>query len=290
MTAVGAPSALRDYSDVEYVFEPHSKTRPPVGEYVRELWARRDFIAALAKSDLRGPNKNTFMGELWNILDPLIQAAIYLMLFILIRGGKPGASATQTATMIISGVFLFNFTRAAIQGGSQSILKSKGLILNSTFPLGILPVAALYVGLLEFLPSLGIYVLIHLALGNPVSSGVFVFPLLFVLQGVMGLGIAFLCATATVYVRDMVNLVNYILRMLLYVTPVIYPVSALTPTLRTILSVNPLFPLFSAYQAIVLGGVPTAGQVFATAAWALFFLVIGYRVFTSRERAFALRL
>jgi ABC-type polysaccharide/polyol phosphate export permease len=252
-------------------------------------WARRDFIVALAKSELRGPNRNTLFGELWSILDPLIQALIYLLLFILIRGGR-SANASQTSVLIISGVFLFNFVRHAIQGGGQSILKSKNLILNSTFPLGILPVSAMYVGLLEFLPSLGIYALIHLALRQPIGPGLFVFPLLLGLQIVMCLGIAFLCATATVFVRDMVNLINYILRILLYITPVIYPASTLTPGLRTILGLNPLFPLFSAYQTIVTGGVPSAGQVFITAAWAVFFLIVGYRVFTSRERAFALRL
>ena len=70
-------------------------------------------------------------------------------------------------------------------------------------------------------------------------------------------------ATATVYVRDMVNLLNYLLRVLIFVTPVIYPVSALTPGCAPFLSINPLFPLFSAYQTIILGGVPTAGQVLA---------------------------
>ena len=133
---------------------------------IRDLWDRRAFMTALAKTDLRGPNKNTLLGELWGVLDPLVQAAIYLFLFTVIRGGQNGANAGRSAVLIIGCVFLFSYTRAAIQGGGQSILKSRSLVLNSTFPLGILPVAAVYTGLLEFLPCIVIYSLIHLILPN----------------------------------------------------------------------------------------------------------------------------
>ena len=88
----------------------------------------------------------------------------------------------------------------------------------------------------------------------------------------------------------MVNVLNYLLRILIFVTPVIYPASALPAGLRPFLAINPLFALFSAYQTIILGGVPTAAQVLMTAFWAGFFIIVGYRVFVSRERAFALRL
>jgi ABC-type polysaccharide/polyol phosphate export permease len=106
----------------------------------------------------------------------------------------------------------------------------------------------------------------------------------------MAIGMSLLVATATVYVRDTVNLLNYITRILIFITPVIYPVAGMAPALRTVLSINPLFPLFAAYQTIILGGVPTAGQILLTVFWSLFFLIVGYQVFVSHERAFALRL
>jgi ABC-type polysaccharide/polyol phosphate export permease len=62
------------------------------------------------------------------------------------------------------------------------------------------------------------------------------------------------------------------------------------PFIRTIIWFNPLFPLFAAYQAILTGGMPTAGQIFATIGWATVYLVAGYQVFTRNERAFAIRL
>jgi teichoic acid transport system permease protein len=257
---------------------------------VSDLWARRQFLKTLAAARLRGERSNTFMGELWGVLDPLFQAAIYIFVVAVIRGGRAGPDAWATATMIIAGVFFFNYTRAALNEGGRSILNSKGLMLNSSFPRALLPLAEIYKGLLEFLPSIVLYAIIHLAAQRPVGQGIFLLPLLFLLQTAMGIGMAFLVATATVYVRDTVNLLNYVTRILIFITPVIYPASSLTPALRAILSVNPLFPLFSAYQTIVLGGVPSVGQVLLTTFWAVVFLVVGYRVFVSHERAFALRL
>jgi ABC-type polysaccharide/polyol phosphate export permease len=289
MTSTSLP-ALPEYSDVEQTFEAHTTQRMPVRQYIQELWERREFIRAIAKADLRGTRSNTFLGEVWGVLDPLIQAGIYWFVVIIIRGGKGSTDPGAYVAMIVFGVFMFNYFRVAMADGGRSIISAKGLVLNAFFPRAVLPIAQLYKGLLELWPSLVLYAILHVALGRPVGSGLFLLPLLFVFQTGIGLGTAFLVATATVYVRDTMNLLQYLLRIMIFVTPVIYPVSQLSPTLRAVLSVNPLFPLFAAYQTIIAGGVPTAGQVFASGVWAVLFLVLGYRVFVSHERAFALRL
>ena len=84
-----------EYSDVEYVFKAHSTTRPPVREYVADLWARRQFMKALAAASLRGERSNTFMGEMWGVLDPLFQAAIYIFVVAVIRGGRGGGDGAN---------------------------------------------------------------------------------------------------------------------------------------------------------------------------------------------------
>jgi teichoic acid transport system permease protein len=290
MTAAQHSVELREYSDVEYVFEPHSTTRPPARQYVRDLWERRQFMRALARARLRGERGNTFMGELWGVLDPLFQAAIYLFIVTVIRrGGRGGLDMMTTATLIIAGVFFFNYSRAALNEAGRSILNSKALMLNSTFPRALLPLAEIYKALIAFVPSIALYAVIHIVTQRPVGQGIFLLPLLFLIQTTLGIGLALLVATAAVYVRDTVNLLNYVMRVLIFLTPVIYPYTALPPALRTILSVNPLFPLFAAYQTIVLGGVPSLGQVLLSAFYAVLYLVVGYRVFVSHERAFALR-
>jgi ABC-type polysaccharide/polyol phosphate export permease len=130
----------------------------------------------------------------------------------------------------------------------------------------------------------------HLLLGAPIGAGIAMLPLLFALQVAMSIGLALLMSTAIVIVRDTANLLNYVMRVLIFVTPVIYPVESLTPLLRTILSINPLFALFAAYQAVIFGEVPSIGLVLQAAAWAALLLTVGIRTFRKHEHSFALYL
>lgn len=280
----------RNPSDIEYVFEPHSVKLPPVRHYFQDLWGRRRFMMELAKSDLRGTRSNAALGQFWAVLDPIFQAAIYWFLITVIRGGAGGRGSAEQLTVLIASVFLFNYTRIALNDGGRSIINGKGLLLNSTFPRALLPIAQVYKGMLEMVPSGAIYLVIHLALQRPIGQGIVLLPFLFAIQTAMNLGMALIVATLTVYIRDVANLLTYITRVLIFVTPVIYPVSMLTPNLRRFLQWNPLFPLFAAYQEIVAGRMPGAGMIIQSALWATFFLVVGTRFFMSHERAFALRL
>jgi lipopolysaccharide transport system permease protein len=91
-----------------------------------------------------------------------------------------------------------------------------------------------------------------------------------------------------VYMRDVTKLLGYLLRVLFFITPVLYPVSLLPEGIRTAMSFNPLFPVFAAYQEVIGGGVPTIGQLAGSMFWAVLFLVVGAALFLSHERAFAL--
>ena len=86
----------------------------------------------------------------------------------------------------------------------------------------------------------------------------------------------------------MSNLLSYILRVLTFATPVIYPVSTLSPSIAAVLAWNPLFALFSAYQAVITGQIPSASLIFQSVAWALLLFVSGVWVFLRHERSFAL--
>jgi len=289
---------LKDYSDTVYVFRPGNQSRPTLSEYIAQIWGLRHFIKAMAKSDIQGSNSNTLLGQVWSLLDPLFQAAIYWMLITLVRGGSSGQtvngmSPAQRATLIIGLFFLFTQFKVAFGDASRELMKKKGLILNSRFPTMIFPISSMWGGLIEFIPAVFVYIVSAVLSGMPFSTGMALLPLLFVFQLMMGLGIALLTTTAMVFVRDMSNLLGYVMRILLFLTPIIYPVSALQsvgPVIRTVIWLNPLFPLFAAYQAILTGGMPTAGQIFATIAWAVAYLVAGYQVFTRNEQGFAIRL
>lgn len=284
----GHEPELRPYSDVVSVFEPNASAMPPLGEYLRECWERRHFVAAMAKADLRGPRSRTFLGELWAVMDPLFQAAIYWFLISTIRSGS--GNGNERLTILVSGIFLWTFSMAALGRGGRSIIKNKSLMLNSTFPRLLLPVTEIYKGLLDLGPALAVYAVIHLLLGSPIGLGLFLLPLLILLQLLISTGISLVFATITVYVTDMSNALDYILRMLFFTTPILYPVAMLPPLAATLLQINPFFGLFASYQAVFLGGVPDPVYLGQAVVFAGLSMAIGLRVFLSRERGFALRL
>ena len=274
--------------DVEYVFEPHSVKVPPIRPYVRELWDRRRFVSTLARTEIQGKRSSTIAGQAWAVLDPLFQAGIYFLLIEILRGGAGGRGTAERMTLLISGIFLFTYTRRSLVDGARSVVGGRGLLLNSAFPRALLPISAVYRGLLELAPAGVVYLVIHVAAGQPIGMGVVFLPTLLILQTTLNLGAALLFAALTVYVRDVTQILGYVLRVLFFITPVLWPVSILPPATRTVMVFNPLFPVFAAYQEVVAGGVPTTGQLAASLFWAVLFLVIGGGLFLSHERAFAL--
>jgi teichoic acid transport system permease protein len=279
---------FRPYSDVEYHFTPNTAAMPDVRQYLRDTWARRHFIVAMAKADLRGPRSRTGLGEIWAVADPLFQAAIYWFLISTIRSG--GEDPTARLSILISGIFMWQLANSILGAGGRSIIRNKSLVLNTQFPRILLPLTEVYKGLLDLGPSIAVYAVIHVLLGAPIGPGIAMLPLLILIQVVLSTGLALLTATLVVFISDMSNTLDYIMRVLFFTTPILYPISVLPAGAEAFLRLNPFFPLFACYQAVVLGGVPAPGDLFQAIFWALLAIVVGFRVFVSRERGFALRL
>jgi len=291
MTAVepdGAAS-VRAYSDVEYVFEAHKAEMPALGPYLNDLWDRRGFIVEKAKAEIRGKRSSTVAGQLWALLDPLFQALIYFFLITVLRGGGARSSSESLSALVFC-IFLFGTTQGALNEGSRAIVGNRSLILNSSFPRAMLPIATIYKGLLALVPAACIYLVLHIAMGRPFGAGLVMLPYLLAIHTILNLGVAMLLATASVFVRDVGNAITYISRILLFTTPVIYPASVLGPSIQKFLIWNPFFPLFVCYRAVQAGGTPPSSDLFLATAFAVGFLVVGVRVFLSHERAFAIRL
>jgi teichoic acid transport system permease protein len=280
-------TAVSHYSDVEYVFEPHSNALPNVREYLQALWDRRQFMRELASSDLRTQQSGMALGSLWSVLNPLYQAGIYYFLYAVLR---PGENQGFLPILIPNFFLFFGLSMAALGEGGSSVKRGRGLMLNSAFPRALLPITAVYKSVRLFIPAACVLAVIYPLVGGRPGPGFFVLPLLFAIQVVMNIGIALAVSTYEVLVPDGTDLVQWLTRLLFFATPVIYPVALLPPAAKAILQFQPLFPLFAAYQAIFGGGTPSPALVLQAALWAGALLVIGGRAFLRHEREFALYL
>jgi teichoic acid transport system permease protein len=280
-------TAVSQYSDDVYVFEPHSATLPDVREYVRALWERRHFMHELAIADLRTERSGRVLGNLWSVLNPLFQAGIYYFLYTVLRSD---ASDNGFLPILIANFFFFGLSMSALGEGGSSLKRGKGLMLNSAFPRALLPVTAIYKSLRAFVPAACVLVVLFPLVGGTPGPGLFVLPLLFAIQVVMNIGIALVVSTYVVLVPDGANVVQWLTRLLFFATPVIYPVTLLPSAAKAVLQFQPLYPVFAAYQAIFGGDSPSPSLVVMSAIWAGALLAIGGRALLRHEREFALYL
>jgi teichoic acid transport system permease protein len=283
MTAISPPS--RSVT----VYEPTVTGLPPLRPYFAGIWERRPFIWHLARTELKARHFDTVLGQLWIILDPLLLAAVYYLLRSVVRPSGSGVDRALVIDHLIWAVFFFQYTSKSLRQGAQSILTNKQMVLNTAFPRGIFPLVAVLVAFLDFLPTLGIYFIIHAFLGLPFGPGLALLPLVILMISFFNLGCALVYAPLAVFFRDTTALLPYLTQIWTYTTPVLYRVSEIPPNLLPILRLNPLYPFFAALEQIFLGQMPSPVYLLASLGWTLLFFVGGGILFLIREREFAIR-
>lgn len=270
------------------VYTPHRMRLPHAGTYLSELWARRQFALQLARTDLRAQHAGTLFGQLWLVLNPLLLALVYFVLVDILRSGR---NAPGFLAHLMASLFAFHFVSTSISASAKSVVRSGKLILNTAFPRSLLPLSSVLTSFVRFLPTMLVYAVVHLLVGLPIRlSMLWALPVLAELA-VFALGVSLLLSALQVYFRDLSSFLPYVLRIWLYVSPVLYVVSDVPDRLRPVLVYNPLFSMLAAWtQALNGRGVPEATYLLQGAAWAVGALLVGALFFVSREREFAVRL
>ncbi|CAB4552119.1 MAG: ABC transporter permease [Actinobacteria bacterium] len=269
------------------IYEPFRAGLPPLGSYLRSLWARRSFIAEFSRSELREQNYGSVFGQLWLVLNPLLLSGVYFLLIYII-GGHSDATRYGHLT---ANLFLFYLISNSLTGGVKSITAGQRLILNTAFPRVMLPISATVIALFKFAPTLLVFFVMRTVLGLHYSWQMFWAIPVILIALLMGLGMAILISCINVYFRDIASLLPYMTRSLLYLSPILYHASDVSEKIKTLEVVNPLFYLLDAWsQVMVYAKAPDLYSLAHAFIWALSIFLIGSYFFLSRERDFAVRL
>jgi ABC-type polysaccharide/polyol phosphate export permease len=270
------------------VYEPHRVGLPPMLPYLRSVWQRREFAFELARTNLREQHYETLFGKFWLVLNPLLLSFVYFVLLDIVRGGKSGPGFFAH---LVAGVFAYHYVAGAVRSGVKSVTSGGKLILNSAFPRVLLPLSSVIVGFKQFVPTLIIYIPVHILCNRPVNlSLLWVAPLVLEFT-VLAAGLCMLVAAAQVYFRDLRSLLPYILRIWLYASPVLYFASRVPPQYHWLLVANPLAAPLSAWSDVLHGGhTPATWTLIVGPIWAIAIFVGALLFFMSREREFAVRL
>ena len=240
---------------------------PSLAEYSRQLWSYRHFISSYANAKVTSSLGKTRLGVFWQVLTPLINAAVYYVIFGIILNTKSGVD--NFVAYLCTGVFIFGFTQSTVQAGIQAISGNLGLIRALHFPRASLPLAITMVEVRNMLASMAVLIAIVLGFGEPITLDWLLIVPIFLLQCVFNAGLALAAARLGSKVADFKQLVPFIMRMWLYGSAVLYPVTRFTDHLSGwklyLVEANPLLVFIDLMRHALMEDVPLAAS--ATVLW-----------------------
>ncbi|MFB4319006.1 ABC transporter permease [Actinomadura sp. 21ATH] len=197
-----------------------SAARPSPRKYVRSLWQRRTFIWNFASAKTASTYTSSRLGQLWQVLTPLLNAAVYYLIFGVLIGTNRGID--NYTAFLITGVFVFTFTQRSLTAGAKSIGNNLSLIRALHFPRASLPFAHVLMELQQLLISMAVLLVIVLATGEPITVHWLLMVPVLLLQLLFNVGISLAIARAGAFVRDIQQLLPFITRSWLYFSGVFF--------------------------------------------------------------------
>jgi teichoic acid transport system permease protein len=262
--------------------------RPPFWQYLRQAWGRREFVWAMSRYRLRADLEGNRLGVVWLVLQPVINALIYGVIFYFLVGER-GRGADYPAHVVI-GVFLFQFFSKSLSNGAKSITGNQALVQSLAFPRVTLPVGEVIEQFLSLMPSMALLVIVLPLMGHPPSVDWLLMLPLLVLFTLFNTGVALIAARLTVHVRDLTQLLPYISRILFYTSGVLFDVSRVLrdhPALVRVYDFHPLYQVLQMARSALMGGVaydPMYWLYFTI--WAVLTFVVGLLFFWAAEERY----
>ena len=265
---------------------------PSLPEYTRLLWGYRHFIGEFAKAKVTASLGETRLGMIWQVLTPLINAAVYYVIFGVLINTR--ANTGNFIAYLCTGVFIFNFTQAAVQAGTTSITANLGLIRALHFPRASLPISVALVEFRNIIASMVVLSAIVLLTGEPITwEWLLIVPAL-ALQSIFNAGLTMTMARLGSKLHDIRQLVPFIMRIWMYTSAVIYPVTNFTKHLHGwklwALEANPMLVFIDLMRHALMENVKLAGsptRLWTEAViWALVVGIGGYVYFWRGEKGY----
>lgn len=259
---------------------------------LKELYQYRDLIWTLSVKELKIQYRNSVLGFLWSLLNPLLMMLIFSFVFAYVF--KFGIK--DFPVFLLCGLLPWNFFNSALTSATGSIVGNGSLIKKVYFPREVLPLASVLANLFNFLLSLIVLFIFLAVAGYHFWVWLIFLPAIIVIEALCVTGLALLLASLNVYFRDIQYIVLVALMALFYATPIIYSIQMVQktywltryPILQTLYSLNPMVSIVTAYRNILYDvKLPSLSSVLYACGITAFLLVLGFLVFRRLEPAFA---
>lgn len=263
---------------------------PNLKHYFKDMASRKEFVLELSRAEREEENLDTVFGQLWSVLSPMLSAGVYYLFIFVVQGGGQGK---EFFLHLVAGVFIFEFISTAATRGANSILRAGALIHNTSFPRILLPLTDVLTALRLFVPAMGVYLVFHLFMHQSFSVQTLQVLPAFALILIFTSGLAMFAAAAQVYFRDTQALMPFLLRLVMFASPVLYypeQAKALFDG-RVLTLLNPIFCMLQIFSgSLVRGSTFDMWTWLIATGWALLAFVVGFVFHIMREGEFAARI
>lgn len=250
----------------------------------KNLYNYRELLKTNVKKEIRGKYKNSFLGVLWSFLNPLLQIAVYAIVFPLILKN----TQENYVIFLCCGLIPWTFFSTAISRSSFTMIENGNILKKVYFPREILPISVVTSEAINFLISTIIILVFVLFSGLGITKYILLYPIVFLAQYLLLLAISFVVSSICVYVRDLQHFIAIFLQLLFYATPIVYAADTIPTEFAWILKLNPMTYVINGYRDIFYNQtMPDIVSLLILIAVIVVIIVIGYLIFNKLQKGFA---
>ena len=255
----------------------------------KNLAKNRDLLFSLVARDIKGRYIGSTLGILWNVITPILQLAIYTVVFSSIMKVKPGPEegTSSFVAFLFCGLIPWNAFAETVQRSGGVVIENASLIKKIKFPTEVLVVYLAISSFIHQLIALSFFFVLLLVLGQFPHLRLLLLPAVFVVQFFLTVGLAMFVSAINVYVRDVSHIMGLVMMVWFFGTPIVYPLSLVPERLRVVMQLNPMTGLVTLYRNLFLSSSNLDIRMMAAllVSSAVFFLV-GYTVFMRHKDEF----
>ena len=242
-----------------------------------------DLLYELVRRDLKVQYEGTLLGFAWTLILPFLHLGIFYFLFKIILNTE----SPRFTSFAFIGIVSYAWFQNALTKAAGSASGNRDLALRPGFPVSLLPFIAVTSSMLHFIFTLPVIILIVLFEGHNIPEAVFIMPLVMAVQFTLCLGLGYLLAVVNIIFRDTTNILDTLLRLFMFMSPVFYDPERVPEQYRRLYELNPLVTILQSYRDIILHGImPPLYSLSIVFLFSMFILCVGFWIFQKQSYRF----
>lgn len=253
--------------------------------YLKDIWEYRELFWILAKRDILVRYKQTVIGIVWAVIQPLLTLITFTVVFGKIAGLPSGGA--PYILMVLAGTLVWQFFASTVSSGGNSVISNENLISKVYFPRIVIPTSAMVVHFVDFLISCGIAIILFLWKMYLPDWRIIFAPFFLVLCAMLGLGISYFLAALNVKYRDFRYVVPFVVQAGMYISPVGFSASSIPAKWQMIYALNPMVGVIEGMRWCLFGAPLSLFALWSSVIWAFVLMFGGFWMFRRMETEFA---